>query len=142
MHLARRARLVLAATSLLALVFSSSAFAKPVKPEAGSVYAALYDGLKLVAEGKFDGFIDKFCSKDKLCPTDQAIASLRKYNLPAAQRQAPKCLKGDSLEVTKVEGDPAKDESLKIFIQCDERGMPRPYQMTKEGGSWRFKNIY
>jgi len=142
MLIVRRVRLLLAATSLLALTLSASAFAKPVKPDAGTVYAALYDGLKLVADGKFDGFIDKFCSKDKLCPTDQAIGSLKKYNLPAAQRQAPKCLKGANLEVTKVEGDPEKDDNLKIFIQCDERGMPRHYQMVKEGGARKFKNIY
>ena len=142
MHLARRVRLLLAASSVLLLGLGGSALAKPVTPEAGTVYGALYDGLKLVAEGKFDGFIDKFCSKDKLCPTDQAIGSLRKYNLPAAKRQAPKCLKGDHLEVVKVDGDPSSADEVKVFIQCDERGMPRPYQMVKEGGAWKFKNIY
>lgn len=142
MNLARRIRLVTACATLLVLGLSATASAKPVAPEAGTVYETLYNGLKAVADGKFDVFVDKFCSKDKLCPTDQAIASLKRYNLPAAQRQAPKCLKGANLEVTKVDGDPASDDNVKIFIQCDERGMPRPYQLVKEGGKWMFKNIY
>lgn len=142
MNLARRIRLVTACATLLVLGLSATASAKTVAPEAGTVYETLYNGLKAVADGKFDVFVDKFCSKDKLCPTDQAIASLKRYNLPAAQRQAPKCLKGANLEVTKVDGDPASDDNVKIFIQCDERGMPRPYQLVKEGGKWMFKNIY
>ena len=142
MQLARRIRRITVCASLLVLGVGATAFAKPVAPDAGTVYATLYNGLKAVADGKFEVFIDKYCSKDKLCPTDQAISSLKKYNLPAAQRQAPKCLKGANLEVTKVDGDPASDDNVKIFIQCDERGMPRPYQMVKEKGTWMFKNIY
>lgn len=141
-HIARRLQLALAATAVLVLGAGAAALAKPVTPEAGTVYETLYKGLELVAEGKFDAFIKDFCSKEKLCSTDQAISSLKKYNLPAAQRQAPKCLHDGKLEVTRVQGEIDSDDEVKIFIQCDKRGMPRPYTMVKESGKWFFKNIY
>ncbi|TNF23388.1 MAG: hypothetical protein EP329_27665 [Deltaproteobacteria bacterium] len=142
MKLVRRFRLLTAIAALFVIGLGTQASAKEVTPEKGTVYEVLYSGLKAVADGKFDVFVDRYCSKDKLCPTDQAIRSLKKYNLPAAQRQAPKCLKGDKLDVTRVDGDLDKDEMVKIFLVCDPNGMPRPYQMTKEGGKWMFKNIY
>ena len=145
MNLARRIRMITAFAALLTLglgALGSSASAKEVTPEKGTIYESLYNGLKAVADGKFDVFVDEYCSKDKLCPTSQAIKSLKKYNLPAAQRQAPKCLRGTKLEVKRLDGDPDKDEMVKVFIQCDERSMPRPYQMVKEKGKWMFKNIY
>jgi len=140
MYLARRVHLALGSLSLLA--YGTSALAKPVTPEPGTVYAALFDGLQLVAAGKFDAFIDGFCSKERLCTTEQAIRSVKQFNLPASQRLAPKCFRGADLDVTRVDGDLATDDRVKIFIQCDERGMPRPYEMVKEGGAWKFGTIY
>lgn len=122
----------------------SAAEAKPVEaPKAGTPHHAIIEALKLIRAGNFDGFIKKWCHKGKLCPTGQAISSLKRYNLPAMKRLASKCLKaGDTLEVTRVNGDPAKDSEVKIFIVCDPRGMPRPFTLSNtEGGAWKHIRI-
>lgn len=134
--------------ALLALTFvglsapASSAANKTIKsPKKTSPYFAVLDGLKLVRDGKFDAWVDKWCSKKQLCYNDKSISSLKRYNLKALKRVAPQCIKdGGSLVVTRVVGDPAKDEALKIFVLCNPKGMPRPFHLVKEKG-WKFKRI-
>ncbi len=144
------AALLLALTASLALAGPARAeaarsplTAEVVKPAADTPQAAIVGALELIKAGNFDGFISKYCHKGKLCPTGQAKASLKRYNLPALQRLAPKCLKaGGGIEVTRVNGDPATEPEVKIFIVCDPAGMPRPFTLRNdEGGVWKHIRI-
>ena len=47
----------------------------------------------------------------------------------------------DSLEITREDGDAAKGDTLKIFVKCNPRGMPRPFHLKKEGKTWKFFKI-
>lgn len=132
-----------AAVSLALLATAGSALAgdgKLVAPEAGSPEAALLAGLELIKAGKFDQWVDTLCHKEDLCYNDNSVASVKKYNLPAMQRLAPKCLKdGGKLEVTKV--DDKGDGYKVIFAVCDPKGMPRPFHLKLAGKDWKFKKI-
>jgi hypothetical protein len=113
------------------------------KPAVGTVHHALIEGLKLIEEGEFDGWIAQWCSVSKLCYNDNARKALKKYNLPARKRTVSACLKGerDSVQVTRMNGDPAKDDAVKLFIQCSEDSMPRPFSLHKSADGWRFTKI-
>jgi len=141
MHVARSLRAPLALV-LLAAVVGTAVAADTVKaPAEDSPHYAIIEGLKLIKAGDFDKWMDRWCSEKELCFTDQAKDSLKRYNLPTLQRLAPDCLKeGDAIEVTRTDGDPAKDAEVSIFIQCKAGGMPRPFHLIKEDG-WKFKRI-
>lgn len=141
MHFGRPLRALLA-FSLVAAVAGAAVADETVKgPAKDSPHYAIIEGLKLIKAGDFDEWVDTWCSKKELCFTDQSVASLKKYNLPTLQRLAPKCLKeGDAILVTRTDGDPASDDALTIYIQCDPKGMPRPFHLLKEDG-WKFKRI-
>jgi hypothetical protein len=145
-----RARFVTLALALFCFAMLPQAFAgdapshKVVKaPAKGSVYHAIIEGLKLIDTEHFGAWVRDYCSPTKLCITDKATGSLKRYNLPAMKRMAPFCLKGqqDELHITRTDGDPKKDKKVKIFILCKEGGMPRPFRMIKEDGGWRFEKI-
>ncbi len=112
-------------------------------PAKGSPYYAIIEGLKLIEAEHFNAWMTEWCSTSELCLNDRTRNSLKKYNLPAMKRMAPHCLKGrdDELHVTRTDGDPAKDTSVKVFIKCKEGGMPRPMWLKKEDGGWRFEKI-
>lgn len=142
----QRFRLVLVALLSLSFAgvggFALAANGESVEPKEGTVYASIAEGLKLIKDGKFKEWKSKFCHKGDLCYNDNSWRSIEKYNLPALQRLAPKCLKdGGKLLVTKVEGDLDKDDSVKIFIECDPNGMPRPFYLKKEDKIWKFTKI-
>lgn len=130
-------------TIALALLLTTTALADRVKaPKAGTAHHALLDGLSLLKDGKFDAWIDRYCHPDKLCFSAGSKKSLLRYNLPAIKRLAPQCIKdGDSLEITRTDGDPAKDEAVKIFVLCNPKGMPRPFRLRKKGARWMFERI-
>lgn len=135
---------VFAIIGLVALGAGDRVLAEEVTPETGTVFGQLYDGLKLVEKGDFNGWVEGYCSKTAYCSSANAIKSVTRYNLPAAKRQAAQCFKGagkDKLEVTRVNGDPATSDAVKIFLQCAEDSTPRSYEMIKEGGKWLFKKI-
>ncbi len=114
-----------------------------VQPAAGTVHHALIEGLKLIEAGDFEGWMAKWCSAEKLCFNDNSRKALTKYNLPARKRTAAACLKGDrdAVLVTRINGDPARDDAIKLYIQCREDTMPRPFSLQKEEGGWRFTKI-
>lgn len=115
---------------------------KTTKPAAGSPHEALLGGLKLIVDKKFDAFLDRYCHQEDLCYTDRARKSLLRYNLPALSRIGGQCIKaGDTLKVTRTDGDPAKDATVKIFVECNPKGMPRPFTLKKEGGQWKWKKV-
>ncbi len=113
------------------------------KPAAGTLHHALIEGLKLIEAGDFDGWMTQWCSAEKLCYNDNSRKSLAKYNLPARKRTAAACLKGDrdAVYVTRIDGDPGKDDAIKLYIQCREDAMPRPFSLQKEAAGWRFTKI-
>ena len=75
----------------------------------------------------------------KLCITDQSKSSLRRYNLPAAQRRAKSCLKDDKIQVTRT--DEISADEVKLFVQCEETAMPVPLRLGKENGRWYFFSL-
>ncbi len=102
---------------------------------------ALLEGLKLIKAGDFDGWISNWCSTEKLCYTDTAKKGILRYNLPALKRIVGHCIKdGDTLKVTKTQGK-VDEGKLKVFIECNPKGMPRPFHLTKDKAGWRFAKI-
>ncbi len=130
--------LLLATPAALALLAAPATLASPA---ASTPEAALVDSLKLLRDGKFDAWITKYCSKSKLCLNDNALASLKRYNLPAKQRRAAACLRdnGAAVEVNRV--DDLSPSEKKIFLHCEPTAMPVPFFLVKEGDSWLFSSI-
>jgi hypothetical protein len=135
--------MALALIAVFMILAPSEARAQPADelPPDSPQYA-IREGLKLIRDGKFSDWMTRWCSPTELCTTDIQRKSLKKFNLPAMQRLAPDCLKGEgnTVQVTKIEGDPVKDKSVKIFIQCNPKGSPRPFHMIREDG-WKFMKL-
>ncbi len=111
-------------------------------PPADSAHATIISGLKEIRDNKWDDWFKNRCSKQKLCFNENSKKSIKTYNLPAMQRRSKNCLKeGDSIIVTRTDGDPTKDSELKVFIQCEDTAMPVPFNLVKEDGKWFFKTI-
>ncbi len=111
-------------------------------PAEGTAHATIIAGLKEIRDNKWDDWFKNRCSKQKLCFNENSRKSLKTYNLPAMQRRSKNCLKeGDSIIVTRVQGDIDKDTEVKIFIQCEDTAMPVPFNLIKEEGKWFFKSI-
>jgi len=113
----------------------------PIAPKAGTPEATLRDGLRLIADGKFDQWVARYCHKQKLCPTPQATKSLKRYNLVAAQRLVSHCLKGDKKDQLEITRRVEEGEDLKLFLACHAKGMPRPFTLRKDGDAWKFRRI-
>ena len=135
------------ATLLITLVLlvpasASAVDGKTIKPKAGTPHHALLDGLKLIRDSKFDAWIERYCHTEDLCFSETSKRSLRKYNLPAIHRLASHCIKGgDALKITRTDGDPAKDDQVKLFVECNPKGMPRPFTLKRQGKAWKFKKL-
>ncbi|MFT7623112.1 MAG: hypothetical protein ACI9WU_002289 [Myxococcota bacterium] len=135
--------LTISAGLVLILALPAAAADTVDNPRPGTVHHALVEGLILVRDQKFQPFLDKYCHPDDLCFNANSRKSLLKYNLPALSRIGGKCLKGEgrTLKVTRTDGDPAKDDQIKLFVVCDPRGMPRPFTLKKKGSAWMWKKI-
>lgn len=125
----------------LTFVLGGSSMAETFKkPSLDTPHGVIIDGLKLIKDGKFDDWIQKRCSKEKKCFNAQTNSVLKRYNLPAMQRRAAKCVRdGDTIEVTRT--DKISETEMKIFIQCEPTAMPVPFSLIKEGAEWKFSNI-
>jgi len=113
---------------------------------AGTPWHALIQGFRLIKAGDFQGWVNNWCHKGDLCRNSSSIRSLKKYNLPAMKRLLnynPSCLSGngDSIVVSRVDGDPLKDNQIRVFCECRPNSMPRPIKLKKENGHWRFNSI-
>lgn len=132
---------------LIALTLSlaaPAALAKEIKnPPTASHELTLVDGLKLIRDNKWDDWMNKHCSTNKLCLNANSKKSLKTYNLPAMQRRIQRgCLKsGDTIKVIRTEGNPSSDEVLKVFIECETTAMPVPFHLVKENGKWLFSKL-
>jgi len=129
------APLLLAFAGSPALADSAKALAKAAYEE------ALVETLNLLKDNKYDDWIKKFCSTDKLCLNENSVRSLKRFNLPARARRAAACLRdgGKAVDVNRV--DHVSDDQKKVFLNCEETAMPVPFQLVKEKGKWMFSAI-
>ncbi len=135
-------RALLLAAPVAAALFVAPASAEVVRePAAQTPEGAIVGSLKLLRDGKFDAWITTYCSKAKLCLNDNALTSLKRYNLPAKGRRAAACLRedGSAVEVNRV--DDLSVTEKKIFINCEPTAMPVPFFLVKEGERWLFSAI-
>ena len=128
---------------MLPAMASAQKKSRMVTPKEGTYLHALMEGLKTIKDGKFDEWVDKFCHPEELCFNENSKKSLLKYNLPAVKRIAGECLKdAPKMKVTRTDGDPAKgDKRIKVFVECNPKGMPRPFNLMLHGAVWKFKSI-
>ncbi len=116
------------------------ALAEGPAKDIGTPESTLLEGLKLIRDNKWDDWMSKYCSKDKLCLNDNSRRSLKTYNLPAMQRRSGKCIKADGKLVVKRTEEIAPDQK-KIFIQCEDTAMPVPFYIGLENGKWQFLGL-
>lgn len=111
------------------------ALAEP--PAAGTPEATVRASLILLRDGKSDEWISSWCDTSTLC-SPAGIPDLKRFALTRAQSGVKHCLHApdDSIKVTRVEGDPAKDTEVKIWIKCEESRMPTPSTQKKVGDKW------
>jgi hypothetical protein len=105
------------------------------------VYEELKPSFELIADKKFDEWIDQYCS-NKLCLDDEDTALVRKEQLP--KLRALKCLVGKerAYTPTRTEGDPRTDAKLKVYVQCTPLSRaPQPFLVVKEDGAWVFRKL-
>ena len=127
--------LLLALSSTFLLGGTALAEAPPVSAE-----STLHEGLKLIRDNKWDDWLGKLCSPSKLCLNDNSKKSLKTYNLPATQRRAKNCVKGDgTIKITRT--DEISSEEKKLFVECETTAMPVPFRLGLEGGKWYFRSL-
>jgi hypothetical protein len=127
----------------LAFMFAAApASAEVVKnPEAGTFQAAIVDSLKLLKDNKFDDWIRKYCSKEKLCFNQNSERDLKRYNLPAKSRRAAACLREDGAGIDIQRVEDISETEKKVFLNCEKTAMPVPFYVVNEGGKWLFSSI-
>ena len=132
---------ILALTLSLVLAIGSASADLIKNPAAGTLEAALLDGLKLIKNGKFDDWVTKYCSKEKACATSNSILSYKRFNLPSMQRRAPACLRENETALDIKDVWDQGDGSKKIFVNCEATATAIPFYLIKEGETWRFSKI-
>jgi hypothetical protein len=112
-----------------------------VTPKAGTPEHILLEGLRLIADGKFNRWITRYCHKSKLCLTPIAIKSLKEFNLKAARKVVPHCLRGEARDKLLITRREEVGSKLKLFLKCHADGLPRPFTLEREDGVWKFRRI-
>lgn len=123
---------------LMVAVMAAPSFASAAPPAAGTPEESIRESLKLIRDGKLDEWISTWCAPEKCTNTPTAIDELKQFGLARAQKGAPLCLKGsdDSIDVTRVKGDPGKDTSVTVWIKCEESRLPVPATVKKVDNKW------
>ncbi|MEM7027269.1 MAG: hypothetical protein AAF410_03460 [Pseudomonadota bacterium] len=113
------------------------------RPEKGSVYAYLLEGLILLADRDVVGWISGYCDGIRLCRNETEVKFIREHRIPLQERIASTCLKdGDrALHIEKVIGSPDVDVAVKVYLVCEQNGPPRFYSLRKTAGHWFFISI-
>ena len=102
--------------------------------------SVLLEGLKLIRDNKWEDWMAKHCSPDKLCFSTDSKKSLKTYNLPAMQRRSKHCVKGDgTIKISRT--DELSADEVKIFVECEETAMPVPFRLGKFEGKWYFNSL-
>lgn len=131
--------LIALSSSFLLSVPGASALAKDGDPVAPPE-TVLLEGLKLIRDNKWDEWMSKHCSTEKLCLNENSKKSLRTYNLPATSRRAKNCVKADgTIKIDHIDEIDATEK--KFFVQCEETAMPVPFRLGLEKGRWVFRSI-
>ena len=127
---------------VLAAAADGAAPAAGVVPADGTVEASVRESLRLLRSGQVDQWIADWCDTESLCRSS-GLEELKRYGLARGQKDAKMCLHGadDAIIVSRLEGDPATDETVKVFVQCDERTMPVPSTMKKIDGKWKVTSF-
>ena len=129
-----------------ALIFSPvfvSADQGLIKPKEGTVYYALLEGLKLLANGDIDQWIGNYCDGIRLCSNAPDVNNIRQFRAKIQEKIAPTCLKdGDqALHIDHVIGNPEVDLAVKIYLICDPEGPPRFYSLRRTADYWFFISL-
>jgi hypothetical protein len=138
--------------AVLGLMFSAPALAadppgaKPAPvtvsaPTAGSPEEAVLASLKMLKEGKAEQWMDTWCDPTRCSNKDQREDMLT-YSLKRAMTDASLCLHGDkddAILVKRIDGDPAKDTRIKVFIDCSSP-ISTPATLLKVDGKWKIES--
>ena len=114
-----------------------------IQPKKGTVYHALLDGLKLLAVGDIEGWINNYCDGIRLCSNASEINSIRNQRAELQEKIATSCLKngGEALHIGHVVGNPEIDIAVKIYLVCDPKGPPRFYSLRRTVDYWFFISL-
>ncbi len=114
-----------------------------VEPKNGTVYFALLEGLKLLAVGDIDQWINSYCDGIRLCSNAPEINDIRNRRAELQEKIATSCLKngGKALYIDHVIGNPEIDIAVKIFLICDPEGPPRFYSLRRTVDFWFFISL-
>jgi len=114
-----------------------------IRPDKGTVYYALLEGLKLLAVGDIEQWINSYCDGIRLCSNAPDLNNIREYRAAIQEKIASSCLKngGESLHVDYVVGDPEVDLAVKIFLICEPNGPPRFYSLRRTVDYWFFISL-
>ena len=114
-----------------------------IRPQKGTVYASLLEGLKLLAAGDVDGWVSGYCDGMRLCKSDAEMKIIREYRAKLQQEIAPACLKDGerAIFVERIIGNPEVDTAVKIYLRCEEDGPPRFYSLRKTADYWFFISL-
>ena len=112
-------------------------------PKKGTVYAALLQGLKLLAVGDIEQWIVSSCDGIRLCSNSADINHIRNVRAKVQKKIATSCLKkgGEALEIDHVVGNPEIDMAVKIYLVCGEKGPPRFYSLRRTVDLWFFISL-
>jgi hypothetical protein len=112
-------------------------------PKKGTVYYALLEGLKLLAVGDIEQWINSSCDGIRLCSNAAEINDIRNYRAKLQEKIATSCLKkgGEALDIDHVVGNPEIDIAVKIYLNCDESGPPRFYSLRRTMDFWFFISL-
>lgn len=111
-------------------------------PPAGSIEETIRSSLILIRDNKLDEWMKTWCDPMR-CSTDQQKDDLRRYGLARAQKDAANCLHGkdDAIVIKRWRGDPAKDDTVTVYIACEEGRLPVPSTHTKVDGKWKVASF-
>lgn len=130
---------------LTLFLFSASVPAEEglIVPKKGTVYAALLQGLKLLAVGDIEQWIVSSCDGIRLCSNAADINHIRNIRAKVQKKIATRCLKkgGDALEIDHVVGNPEIDIAVKIYLVCGDHDPPRFYSLRRTMDLWFFISL-
>lgn len=126
--------------AVVGVTLAAAAAAEP--PKEHTPEYTVQQSLKLIRDGQLDQWIAQWCSPDLLCRS-ASMPELREFGLARAERNAKLCLHGpdDSIQVTRVKGDPAKDPDVTIWVKCEEERMPVPATLHNTDGRWLVRSF-
>lgn len=136
-----RALLMLGLAAIASAAFAQEPAPSTV-PAAGSVEESIRESLRLIRDGKLDAWMDSWCQPIR-CETQYQRDQLKQFGLARAQPDAARCLHGadDAIVVSRIKGDPLKDERITVYIKCEESRLPVPSTHVKVDGKWRVESF-